>query len=312
MPKQTEQILGAMERLHKSAGLEKVKPRHSSFNACLAAWSKSGRPEAVDRASAILSFMELLSANGDKTITPDSASYNAHTSRFSLDTILFNTAMGAWAKSNKSGAYRKARSILDRQISLCENVCESCKPDVFGCTSVIASCAAEPGDEEERFLAFRVAMKTYKDLHRSDDSPNHATHGTVLKACAKLLPSGPARRKEVKKIFRKCCEAGCVGEMVVSRLREAAPADVYKELMQGNNKRSLPKGWTRDVNEMNECRKRKTSPKRKHAEVQNFGRLLSFFRLCTCGWLNRANTSLNNLFVQDMQIRAFEVLRLSV
>jgi hypothetical protein len=150
---------------------------------------------------------------------------------------------------------------------LYEDGCESCKPDVFGYTSVIASCAAETGmwNKDERTTAFYVAMKTYTELKKSDDKPNHVTYGTMLKACARLLPPGSSvRRKTVRKIFRECCEAGCVGDMAISRLREAAP-EVYKELLQGHSKHALPEEWTCNVNETSGYRKKRAAPKR--AEV---------------------------------------------
>jgi hypothetical protein len=300
-PMRTEQILGLMERLYESEGLEKLKPRNTSFNAVLASWSKSGRPEAADRAMAILSFMELLAANGDKTIVPDSASYNTvmsafarsqdqgagayktdailrhaeeayqnDPSYFALDSILYNTAIAAWSKASKSGSYRKARSILDRQLDVFKSGCDSCKPDIFGYTSVIASCASEHGDQAERAKAYDVAVKTYEELRDNNDmpAPNHVTYGTMLKACAKLLPPGPARIRAARKIFEECLEAGCVGDMAVSRLHEAAPLGMVKKLLQGHSRRALPAEWTRNVDGTSDHhRRRKSVPKRQRAEV---------------------------------------------
>jgi len=297
-PKQAEHILVIMERLYKTTGDVKLKPRTTSFNAVLAAWSKSVDPKAADRASDVLAFMELLASKGDTAVAPDSASYSTvmvalakhkdqaaaalkadafvrrveegYRSEQQLlpDAIVFNTAMGCWAKANVSGAYRKARSILDRQISIYEDGCERCKPDVYGFTSVIASCAAEPGNKEERAKAFNVARSTYKQLLRHEDGPNHVSYGIMLKACARLLPANSkVRRKWVRDIFEQCKADGCVGDMVVSRLRETASPDVYKELMQGYNKKTLPAEWTAKVEEKNQFRSKRTRQHRKRAEV---------------------------------------------
>ena len=268
-PEQTEQILGAMEKLYRSTGLKKLKPRHASFNAVLAAWSKSGRTEAADRAISILSFMELLASNGDTTIAPDPASYNTvmgafarcqkqkgcaarkadailqhaesayakDPTNFALDTILFNTAIGAWSKSDKTAAFVKARAILDRQQAIYQGGCETAKPDVVGFTSVIASCASEPGSKEIRAKAFQVALKTFQEL-KTVDQPNHITYGLMLKACARLLPA-TARQQLVRDIFTECVANGCVGDLAVSRLHEASP-ELYKELMAGHKRGLLP------------------------------------------------------------------------
>jgi hypothetical protein len=302
-PEQTEKILGAMERLFELTGLETVKPRTTSFNAVLAAWSKSGRPEAAERATNILTFLEN-PASGDAA--PDAVSYtivlaalakspdqavaarkadvlvrhavNAYCQAVQadpshaghLDSILFNTAMGCWAKANVAGSFLKARSMLDRQIALYETGCDSCKPDVYGFTSVIAACAATQGSKKERWTTFGVALDTYQELTQYDDA-NHVTYGTMLKACAKLLPAAsPVRRKWVRQIFRHAVQSGRVGDMVLSRLREAAPPDIFRELMQGHHKKHLPPSWTCNVN-ANGNRRKKALPanklRRKRAEV---------------------------------------------
>lgn len=276
-PERAEKLLGDMEKLHRATGA--AKPRHSSFNAVLAAWSKSNRPDAADRALNILSFMELLASNGDLSL--DAASYNTvmnavvvdmtdpkdasikaqailkhalkaqkrDPQRVQLETILFNSAMGALAKSKTPGAFMKARAILDRQSSLFENGCTTCRPDVVSYTSVIASCAAETLD---RRAAFATAIQTFQQM----ESPNHITYGTLLKACAKLLPhDAPARRKAVRRFFAQAVKAGCVGDMVVSRMREATP-ELYKELMEGHIKKQLPAEWTRHVDDSKKKRRR--------------------------------------------------------
>lgn len=286
-----------MEQLHRSTGLPQLKPRKTSFNAVLAAHSKSRSDQAVQRAKDILSFMELL-AETDPSVAPDSASYNTvmncyarssqadpvvaaqqadaflrhvvdvykknnnsdnnseSNNNIQPDTILFNTAMGLWAKTGRPGSFRRARSILDRQMDLAQT-CDTAEPDVFGVTSVISSCAAETQDRQR---AWDVALSTYRQLHNdkmknvySDCRANHVTYGTMIKACGRLLPFS-RRKKWLLSVFADAVAAGCVGDMVVSKLREAAPANLYRELMQGNSKRNLPAEWTANVREQSEYR----------------------------------------------------------
>lgn len=300
-PEKAEQLLGSMERLYKETGLLRLKPRTTSFNAVLAAWSKSSSSKAASRASDILSFMELLEANGDSTVAPDKASYyivmgaltkdvkdkqlaaskadiflqHVETGYYdgkrelTPDTLLYNTAMGCWAKANTSGAYRKARAILDRQVALHRiGGCIKSKPDVYGYTSVIASCAAESGHKKEKLHAFNVALQTFRELQASSEQPNHVTYGTMLKACGKLLPSSsPVRQKLARSVFEEACRDGCVGDMVVSRFREAAHPACYRELMQGRKRQDLPSSWTANVHEKNSYRSKKSTPRRQRAEV---------------------------------------------
>lgn len=300
-PKKAEKLLGAMERLYEETGRQQLKPRTTSFNAVLSAWCRSPRPYALDRAADVLSFMELLEARGDATVAPDRASYSivmgaltksskdkalaAHKADIFLqhvesgyyegkrklapDTYMYNTAMGCWAKANVSGAYKHARAILDRQVALyATGGCTRCKPDVYGFTSVIAGCAAETGHKKDKLLAFDVALQTYRELQASCEQPNHVTYGTMLKACCKLLPiSSPIRQQLTREIFQSACSDGCVGDMTISRFREAATPECYRELIQGHSRRHLPDAWTRNVHEKNEFRVKRSTAKRQSAEV---------------------------------------------
>jgi hypothetical protein len=309
-PKQTERLLGIMERLYRSTGQDKLKPKITSFNAILAAWSKAKNVDstlAMDRVTKILYFMENL-AHDDEKLSPDSASFNMVMNTYAKsrdtanaailgdallrhvvdmykkqlqeydsnsrefmpskpDAIFFSTAIGLWAKSGISKSYRKAHSTLDRQLKLARDY-DFAPPDVFGWTSVLSSCAAEAGHAEERAKAFQVAASTYKLMEKHEISANHVTYGTMLKACARLHPiKSQLREKWVRRTFADAVKAGCVGEMVVSKLREAATPDVYKELMQGYSKRQLPKSWTINVIEQSEYRSSNKMRTFKRAEV---------------------------------------------
>jgi len=300
-PSNAEKLLGGMEKLSRERGSTILAPRTVSFNAVLGAWSRSKDKLAWKRACSILDFMEnLYYVEGNKRVKPDAATYSifmsalarsgddasapqadavlrrvekehkAGTLAFQPTTILFNSAMGCWSKSNAQGAYRRARSILDRQLNLYQAGCDECRPDVFGFTSVLSSCASESGEKKDRASAFNVALATFQELDsRSEEfgAPNHVSYGTMLKACVRLLPSGsPLRKKWTKKLFQECKARGLVGDMVLSRLREAASPVEYKELMEGNSKGEVPKSWKRNVNEKNQYR-RKVGANRKRAEV---------------------------------------------
>jgi hypothetical protein len=154
---------------------------------------------------------------------------------------------------------------LDRQLYLYnEHGCEECKPDVIGFTSVLASCASEP-KRQEKIKAFHVALATFQQLENNAEeygSPNHVTYGTMLKACARLLPNGSAERKKWNKyFFNKCIASGMVGGMVLGRVREAASKEEYNMLMKGHSKNSLPESWTCNVREKSDYRRNPTSKK---------------------------------------------------
>merc|ERR1711935_759955 len=106
------------------------------------------------------------------------------------------------------------------------------------------------GEKEKAFL---VAMSTFLTLEKSPSfgDPNHVTYGTMLKACARLLPhDSPERAKWTKHYFRNAKSAGMVGSMVLGRLKEACTTpQQYDRLMSGHSEDSVPEEWTRNVHE---------------------------------------------------------------
>ncbi|KAI2499019.1 hypothetical protein MHU86_15466 [Fragilaria crotonensis] len=296
-PKRAELLVIAMERLHHATQQKKLQPKTTSFNAVLAAWSKSKDPDAVKHCLEVLRFMETHAKLGDTAIEPDMVTYSTcisslarfngpaekaesllrrieaaaveRDSKLVPDTILYNSVISCWARTTESGAYRKARSVLDRQINQHLEVDNSkCKPDVYGFTSVLASCAMEP---KEKYKAFQVALATFQQLRHSNEygAPNHVTYGTMMKCCARLIShTNPLRRKWVKFVMTNAIEDGCVGDMVMGRFREAATPDLFREIMEGIDKKNLPEAWTANVDEKRDCRKRKCNAKhRRRAEV---------------------------------------------
>lgn len=296
-PKQTELLVIAMERLHRATQLKKVQPKTTTFNAVLAAWSKSKDPDTVKHCLEILRFMETHAKLGDTAVEPDMVTYITCISAIARfngpaykaesimkrvehaamegntklvpDTILYNSVISCWARSSDTGAYRKARSILDRQINQHQVMNNSkCKPDAYGFTSVLAACAMEP---KEKYKAFQVALATFQQLRHSDyyGGPNHVTYGTMMKCCARLIcHSNPLRRKWVKFVMTNAIEDGCVGDMVMGRFREAATPDLFREIMDGVDKKNLPQSWIVNFDEKRDCRKRRTNTKNpRRAEV---------------------------------------------
>lgn len=303
-PVYAENLLGIMERLSQATeSTAKLRPETTSFNAVLLAWTRSKDPKAWKRLCEVLEFMEKLRyVEGNTLVEPDRITYhivmqalssaskedpNAASKADAIlrsiekrhkkgelfwepDTILFNTASGCYAKSNTKNSYRKARSILDRQIHYWKEGCEECRPDVVSFTSVISSCATDQGNVAQRVKSFNVALSTYQQLlHNPNDygAINHVTLGTMLRCVALLLPLGnPDRKRWTRKLFKEAVSRGLVGDMVVSKLREATTKEEYKSLMKGYTRSTLPSSWTRNVHEKNEHR-RKVTATRKRAEV---------------------------------------------
>jgi len=254
-------ILQFMEKLYYEEGDTMVQPDRNSYLLVLKALARhKSDVAAAQKADDILRFVEKKYKSGDLSWRPD--------------TLIFNTVMGCWSHSRTMGSYRKTRSILDRQIHLFTSLngkagSESCRPDVYGYTSVLSSCASETGDDENKAKAFNVALSTYQQLiaHREEyGSPTLITYGAMLKCVSKLLPpDSPKRKKWTKKVFNQAIANGCVGDYVISHLKRATTTGKeYKDLMRGKTKNKLPRSWTQNI-EQKSTFDRKVSGKR--AEV---------------------------------------------
>jgi hypothetical protein len=215
-----------------SRGMKQSTPNLSSFNFALSAWAKSGSTDALQQSEETLLRMSDLAGSTDLAVRPDTAS--------------FNTVLSCCARS--PGKYLKARSILDLQISRYNSGDQKCKPDVYGYTCVIESCSAEPGNMGSRKKAFSMALATFEQLKLYDE-PNHVSFAAMLKSCSKLLPStSPRRSMLIESIFRNCCEAGCVSDLILYHLHASTSPHTCRDLLQGYDKDTLPGSWTFSMN----------------------------------------------------------------
>ena len=283
-PYKTEEILILMDTLHKDRGISSIQPNLFSFNQVLTAWSKSTSSIAATRAQDILDYMEVYSEQAENEwLQPNIVSYAAVAtawgrmgdedsamraedilkrvekkflaggkdhSRVCPDTILYNFVIEAHGKSQSPNSFWRARKVLDRQMALYKSGIRICRPDVYSFTSVLGSCASVSGSYKIRKAAFHVAQNTFDEMCNFDDkgvAPNHVSYGQILKACARLLPPGEQRETCVEEYFRMCCKDGCVGEMVLSKLREATNPARVKQLLNGATKSALPPEWTWQV-----------------------------------------------------------------
>lgn len=130
---------------------------------------------------------------------------------------------------------------------------QNARPNEVTYTAVLNSCAFPAAcDSNSRRRALDTAIFTLEELQSSQyGKPNQVTYGTFIKAAANLLHDDEDRRgKVIERAFRQCCEDGQVGEMVLAYLRQAAPRELYRELIpassssrSGVNLHDLPPEW---------------------------------------------------------------------
>ena len=193
--------------------------------------------------------------------------------------------INAISKSKNDGKAQKALRILRRMDKLYRAGDKDTRPNELTYTAVLNSCAFPAVlDPKSRKKALDTAIFTLAELQGSPyGKPNHLTYGTFLKACANLMPrDGELRRMVVEPVFLQCCEDGQVGEMVLTHLWDAAPKDLYWELLKDVaapgakvTLQDIPLDWRRNVQEHRRWPGRTRTPvkQRKQQVVQEKGRL---------------------------------------
>ena len=236
-PRAGKKAMKILDEMEQCAG---VNPDRVSYSSVIDAWAKSEAEDAASMSEAVLNRMEGLGSTKPSVVTyncilnalatsddADSASRaEAILNRMEgADIISFNTAIKAWARSPSSDKAARARDILDRMLESKSRP----NPDLVTFNTVLNACAAS---NESRVEAFQIAMDTFGVLQRSKHlRPNEYTYGTLIKACATLLPQGQERVELVEQLYKRCCDNDCLSEPVVRILRSSLSEDDYVHIL---------------------------------------------------------------------------------
>lgn len=254
-----------------------VRPNIRTYSSVIDAWSRCNCPTAARRAQAILNEMEkVYEETGDRSIQPN--------------TITYSTVVNAHARSRdmKNKASAALQVLKKMQHVYNSGLNTQAKPTVVTYNSVLNACATTYGmksssdrskeNQQQRrsssadisvesdvsasqSLALGIVKVLYKELTspESEIRPDHFTYGTVLKACANLMsPGDDDAITFIREVFEKCCEDGQVSFGVCFQLRQAAPVDLYRELipsdaMDASNGHfiidRMPAEWSKNLNE---------------------------------------------------------------
>ena len=253
--RKAESLLQEMEECGDSS----LSPTIFTYNAVLNAWARSGTRCCGAKAETYLKRMWDLYHAGNVHVKPNDFSYNtvrasekgggdasspasiiflscrAFVPFIALNFPFFSQVINAISKSKNEGKAQRALRLLRRMDKLYQAGNKEARPNEITYTAVLNSCAFPARlDPRTRRKALDTAIFTLEELRSSRyGQPNQITYGTFLLACANLLPEDDdaARRDIIERAFQQCCQDGQVGEMVLSHLRKAAPADLYGELL---------------------------------------------------------------------------------
>ena len=273
------------DRMFSSLG--SVKPNIRTYSSVIDAWSRSSCPTAARRAQAILNEMEwAYEETGDRSIQPN--------------TVTYSTVINAYARSRdmekKASAALKVLKRMQQVYKSREN--DQAMPSIVTYNSVLNACATtygvrsgdhrshlvneEKNDNREAIdsgvslddeldtdksasqsLALGIVKVLYNEMTspESDIEPDHFTYGTVLKACANLMSPGDEDAIPfIREVFEQCCNDGQLSFGVCFQLRQAAPVDLYRDLIPKfaidlSNGHfmidQMPTGWSRHLKERN-------------------------------------------------------------
>lgn len=203
-----EKILDLMDSLNQ----ENLKPNEYTYTSVLKAWTKSGSPEAPQKALELLKRMET------SGLEPTEPCYNA--------------AINAIAKSSSPTKAKDAEIVLDRLLSS-----KTAKPSVNTYSTVMNACAytrIESGQKNHPIAleAFDISKRCFRQLLQYHaHEMNSVVFNTFLQSCNNLLSPGKNRDALVSSVFKECCQNGLVNIQILVNLRKIlSPSALHKAL----------------------------------------------------------------------------------
>lgn len=231
----------AMAVLTEMEEKSNVQPDRFSYSSVIDALAKSGTENAAELAEGVLARME---TNGGRRI-PSIVTYNcvlnvlassksndsgaraeAILGRMDVaDAVSYNTVVKAWANSGCGDKAMKARRILNKMMEEADVP----MPDIYTFNSVLNACASSTADHVR---AFEIAMETFQLMKQFKHvRPNAFTYGTLLKACATLLPVGEERTTLTAQIYSECERNGCLSDPVLRMLQSSLSEDEFVHMV---------------------------------------------------------------------------------
>jgi hypothetical protein len=279
-PERAEEILLRMKDLYRRFNGDPVTT--SLYNAVINSWASSDSEYAPKRARNLLQEMQEKNGKDLCIPAPDRITYNSvikamrggttqqatwaedllsvlekrgpTDSAFLPDAYTYTSTITAYGRSDYKDKAPKALELLQRMVRAFEQGNDAAKPTVHSFNAGLNACAFVKGDAKQKSEAFSITMDIFSLLHKWGEA-DHTTYGTILRACACLLPLTDKRRVQtVDDIFQKAATQGQVGRLVMAQMKFAATPQQHLRLTgQDYTERTitqnLPRAWTRHVRE---------------------------------------------------------------
>lgn len=181
--KEAELLLRELLELHQETQDPELTPSIVECNSVIAAWARSGQPDAVERAESILNRLTTISAT-NQDLRPGVESYTA--------------LLHAFAQSGRRDAGTQALAILQRMWDLSQAGSQYLKPDVT-CYNTVLDCLAKSGTEEAADQAENL-LRSMRERYQQGDpdvAPNAVSYASVINVLSRSKAKDAPRRAEV-------------------------------------------------------------------------------------------------------------------
>ena len=270
--------VGAVEKIFRRMQKRNIPPYAPCYNAVMNAWAKSRRPDAGNRAEALLMEMEDEFLAGHVKASPTRVSYT--------------TCLDALSRSKDPNRVARARAVFGRMVQRSKEGNDSAQPNVITMTTLITVLArSDMPDKAERALgifesmenfgvkpvrtvynavlnacartvcddmavrrrALQIATDIFQRLRKSGEGPDSISYSSLLHACRTLIENMDERTVAVEDLFVTCCNDGLVSDAILSALTRTVPEPVYwailgrKPSRELANVSDLPSEWSRNT-----------------------------------------------------------------
>jgi pentatricopeptide repeat protein len=215
-----ERLLRVMKELRQLDGSSNLKIDATVLTSVMLAWSHSGHEQAGQKAEYHLDTMERKFADGEELMRPTTRSYGI--------------ALSAWTRSFEDRKAFRALQVLRRMEAQIRdgNVAVSANP--FIKSLVINACSFSNRSPEDEAEAFHVAVLVFEEMVEAPDVEGtlSVTYGWFLQLCGRLAVPEEQLIYQMERAFTLCCDRGLVNDLVLSRLKGAAPPVLYERLLE--------------------------------------------------------------------------------
>ena len=159
-------LVELLEDLHERTGSGALKPSASLMEVAVLTLCRSPLPDALERAEAIVSKMEKVYSDGDRTMKPSRG--------------IYTSLMQAWARRDDPRSHFVVQAIFDKLNVLYSQGHKDYRPDVVVCSTLMGSIA-QRGDSPKVQLLFDALCDDYR-TGNSSEKPDMHTFNMILKA----------------------------------------------------------------------------------------------------------------------------------